>query len=54
VGRTIHGDVGRDWIAGKIDDATAVATMAANFRRLCGYWDEARQGHEASGKGETA
>ena len=43
VGRTIHADVGRDWMAGQIDDATAVATMAANFRRLCGIWDDARQ-----------
>ncbi len=42
VGRTIHADVGRDWIAGKIDDATAVATMAESFRRLCGIWDDAR------------
>ncbi len=49
VGRTIHADVGRDWIAGRLDDATAVATMAANFRRLVGYWDEARKG-----TGETA
>ena len=44
VGRTIHADVGRDWMAGKIDDATAIATMAANFRRLCGIWDNARTG----------
>ena len=44
VGRTIHADVGRDWIAGKIDDATAVATMAEKFRRLCGIWDDARTG----------
>ncbi len=44
VGRTIHADVGRLWIAGQIDDATAVATMAENFRRLCGIWDDARTG----------
>ncbi|MGL4237013.1 bifunctional 5-dehydro-2-deoxygluconokinase/5-dehydro-2-deoxyphosphogluconate aldolase [Tabrizicola sp.] len=42
VGRTIHAGAGRDWMAGKIDDATAVADMAANFRRLCALWDEAR------------
>lgn len=42
VGRTIHAEAGRDWMAGRIDDATAVATMAANFRRLCGIWDAAR------------
>jgi 5-dehydro-2-deoxygluconokinase len=44
VGRTIHGDVGRDWLAGRVDDKTAVATMAANFQRLCGVWDAARGG----------
>jgi 5-dehydro-2-deoxygluconokinase len=43
VGRTIHADSGRDWMAGRIDDATAVATMAATFRRLCSIWDDARQ-----------
>jgi 5-dehydro-2-deoxygluconokinase len=42
VGRTIHAEAGRDWMAGRIDDATAVATMSANFRRLCGIWDAAR------------
>jgi 5-dehydro-2-deoxygluconokinase len=42
VGRTIHADVGRDWLAGRIDDAAAVATMADNFTRMCGYWDSAR------------
>ena len=42
VGRTIHADVGRDWIAGRMDDKVAVATMAANYRRMCDYWDEAR------------
>ena len=44
VGRTIHADVGRDWMAGKIDDKMAVATMAANFERMCTYWDDARAG----------
>jgi 5-dehydro-2-deoxygluconokinase len=49
VGRTIHGDVGRDWIGGGISDDVAVATMAANFERLCRIWDNAR-----SGLGESA
>ncbi len=44
VGRTIHADVGRDWMAGRVTDADAVATMAANFRRLCNVWDNARSG----------
>jgi 5-dehydro-2-deoxygluconokinase len=43
VGRTIHGQAGFEWLAGKIDDQTAVATMAANFRRMCGHWDAARK-----------
>jgi 5-dehydro-2-deoxygluconokinase len=43
VGRTIHADVGRAWIAGEMDDRTAVATMAENFRRMCGYWEDARR-----------
>lgn len=42
VGRTIHNDVGRDWLAGTCDDATAVATMAANYQRMCDYWDTAK------------
>jgi 5-dehydro-2-deoxygluconokinase len=42
VGRTIHADMGRAFLAGQIDEATAVATMAENYRRLCGIWDQAR------------
>ena len=49
VGRTIHGDVGADWMAGRIDDKTAVATMADNYARICKYWDDAR-----AGKGDAA
>ena len=42
VGRTIHADMGRAFLAGQIDEATAVVTMAENYRRLCGIWDQAR------------
>ncbi|MEO8245286.1 MAG: PfkB family carbohydrate kinase, partial [bacterium] len=49
VGRTIHGDAGRDWIAGKIDDAAAVAMMRDAYTRMCNHWDEAR-----AAKGEAA
>lgn len=42
VGRTIFGSVARDWMAGQIDDAAAVAEMAARFARLSGIWDAAR------------
>ncbi len=48
VGRTIHANVGRDWMAGTLDDATAVATMAESYRRLCGIWDDARRAKGAS------
>lgn len=42
VGRTIHNDVGRDWLAGTCDDETAVATMRANYQRMCDHWDTAK------------
>ena len=48
VGRTIHADVGRAYLAGEIDAASAVAKMAENYRRMCGIWDQARS------NGETA
>lgn len=44
VGRTIFAEPCRDWIAGTMDDATAISTMATSFRRLCGIWDDARKG----------
>ncbi len=46
VGRTIHADTGRAFLAGEIDEATAVATMADNYRRMCGIWDQARANGE--------
>ncbi|TJZ90628.1 5-dehydro-2-deoxygluconokinase [Paracoccus gahaiensis] len=42
VGRTIFGEVARDWMAGNSDDAAAVARMAERYGRLCGLWDQAR------------
>jgi 5-dehydro-2-deoxygluconokinase len=50
VGRTIFGQASRDWMAGKITDAQAVAMMAANYARMCQYWDDAR-GDDARGVG---
>jgi len=44
VGRTIFADAARDWLAGRIDDAAAIAAMAARYRRLCDIWDETRAG----------
>ncbi|MDN5569174.1 MAG: PfkB family carbohydrate kinase, partial [Paracoccus sp. (in: a-proteobacteria)] len=42
VGRTIFGNVARDWLAGRIDDAQAVSQMAVRYDRLCRVWDDAR------------
>lgn len=42
VGRTIFGTVAREWFAGRLDDAAAVAVMAERYARLCGIWDRAR------------
>jgi 5-dehydro-2-deoxygluconokinase len=46
VGRTIFGGPAQDWVAGRLDDAGAVARMADSYRRLCGIWDKARRGRE--------
>ena len=42
VGRTIFGEVARNWLAGQISDDDAVAAMAGRYARLCGIWDAAR------------
>ena len=42
VGRTIFGAAAREWMAGRIDDATAVRRMTENYARLCQLWDRAR------------
>ena len=42
VGRTIFGQVARDWFAGELTDGAAVDEMAARFARLCNIWDRAR------------
>ena len=47
VGRTIHAEPGKAWLAGTITGAEAVARMAATFERLCGVWDRARAGSKA-------
>ena len=44
VGRTIFADAARDWMLGKLSDSEAVDMMAANYRRLCDIWDQARTG----------
>ncbi|MEL6618734.1 MAG: DUF2090 domain-containing protein [Pseudomonadota bacterium] len=45
VGRTIFGDVARDWMLDRVTDADAVQRIAANYDRLCAIWDAARTGH---------
>ncbi|MBP6678805.1 MAG: DUF2090 domain-containing protein, partial [Paracoccus sp.] len=42
VGRTIFGEVARNWLAGQISDGDAVAAMVGRYARLCGIWDAAR------------
>lgn len=42
VGRTIFGQVARDWMAGRIGDDAAVRSMAEKYARLCRIWDKAR------------
>ena len=44
VGRTIFGEVARDWFAGRMDDGTAVAAMAERYGAMCDAWDSARAG----------
>jgi len=41
VGRTIFADPAREWMAGKIDDATAVTQMAERFAQLVTAWEGA-------------
>jgi len=41
VGRTLFAQPARDWLAGNIDDATAVATMRSNYRSMIDAWDTA-------------
>jgi 5-dehydro-2-deoxygluconokinase len=42
VGRTIFQEPSRDWLAGRIDDATLVARIRDNFEALIRVWREAR------------
>jgi 5-dehydro-2-deoxygluconokinase len=39
VGRTIFADAAKAWFAGEMDDAAAVADMAAKFRALVDVWE---------------
>ncbi|MBL8573918.1 MAG: 5-dehydro-2-deoxygluconokinase [Hyphomicrobiaceae bacterium] len=43
VGRTMFSASAEAWFAGRIDDAAAVADMAARYARLCEVWTNARR-----------
>jgi 5-dehydro-2-deoxygluconokinase len=42
IGRTIFGAPARDWLAGAIDDATAVERIAAGYARMLDAWRRGR------------
>jgi 5-dehydro-2-deoxygluconokinase len=42
IGRTIFGQVARDWLAGSIDDAAAIARVAAGYARVIESWRRLR------------
>lgn len=46
VGRTIFGEVARQWLVGDLPDAAAVDQMAARFRMLVEVWSAARLGSD--------
>jgi 5-dehydro-2-deoxygluconokinase len=43
VGRTIFNEAAESWLAGKIDDAAAVAMMTDTYARLIAHWNEAKR-----------
>ncbi|MCB1485992.1 MAG: 5-dehydro-2-deoxygluconokinase [Bauldia sp.] len=47
VGRTIFSDCAGKWLAGAIDDETAIATMADGFGNLVATWQQLRDGQAA-------
>lgn len=42
VGRTIFREAARDWLAGRMSDSQAVASMTDKYASLCAMWDRAR------------
>jgi 5-dehydro-2-deoxygluconokinase len=48
IGRTIFGAPAKAWMAGEIDDDTAVAGMAEAYASLIRAWDQARASHTTS------
>ncbi len=54
IGRTIFGAPAKAWMAGEIDDETAVARMADTYASLIRAWERARGGAAASDEPEAA
>jgi 5-dehydro-2-deoxygluconokinase len=48
VGRTIFNGTARRWLAGEVDDATAIGEMAGRFQRLVEAWQRAIKGGQAA------
>ncbi len=42
IGRTVFGQPAKAWLAGEIDDATAITRMAESYARLIQAWDRLR------------
>ncbi|MEN0000064.1 MAG: 5-dehydro-2-deoxygluconokinase [Pseudomonadota bacterium] len=42
VGRTIFAETAQAWLAGTLNDETAIEDMATRYRTLCDVWDDAR------------
>ncbi len=42
IGRTIFGQAARDWLAGTIDDTTAIARVGAGYTRVIDLWRHLR------------
>ena len=42
VGRSIFSDSARAWLAGQIDDQSAITQMVDKYQALCRIWDQAR------------
>ena len=53
MGRTLFVQAAKDWFAGNIDDATAVATMRTNYRGMIDAWDAACAQSRPQNKSET-
>lgn len=49
VGRTIFGDVARQWMLDGLNDSDAVEQMSENYRALCHTWDDARAQNKEQG-----